>query len=83
MPEETLTDLFSCEFCKISKNTFSYRTLPVAASGCWLYRGWIIKKLGWFETRPYKLLALRKYFYYHAFCFTHAEDFWIWLEGIV
>ena len=24
--------LFSCEFCEISKSTFSYRTLPVAAS---------------------------------------------------
>ena len=24
--------LFSCEFCEISKNTLSYRTLPVAAS---------------------------------------------------
>ena len=25
--------VFSCEFCEISKNTFSYRTPPVAASG--------------------------------------------------
>ena len=24
--------VFSCEFCKISKNAFSYRTLPMAAS---------------------------------------------------
>ena len=24
--------MFSCEFCKISKNSFSYRTTPVAAS---------------------------------------------------
>ena len=24
--------VFSCEFCEISKNTFSYRLLPVAAS---------------------------------------------------
>ena len=29
---ETLSQVFSCEFCKVSKNTFSYRTLPVAAS---------------------------------------------------
>ena len=29
---ETLTQVFSCEFCKISKNMFSYRTPPVAAS---------------------------------------------------
>ena len=29
---ETLAQVFSCEFYKISKNTFSYRTPPVAAS---------------------------------------------------
>ena len=30
--KESLTQVFSCEFCEISKNTFSYRTPPVAAS---------------------------------------------------
>ena len=30
--KETLTQVFSCEFCKISKNIFSYRTFPVATS---------------------------------------------------
>ena len=30
--KETLAQVFSCEFCKISKNTFSCRTPPVAAS---------------------------------------------------
>ena len=30
--KETLAQVFSCEFCEISKNTFSYRTHPVAAS---------------------------------------------------
>ena len=29
---ETLALVFSCEFCEISKITFSYRTPPVAAS---------------------------------------------------
>ena len=29
---ETLAQVFSCEFCKTSKNTFSYRTPRVAAS---------------------------------------------------
>ena len=28
--KEALAQVFSCEFCKISKNTFSYRTPPVA-----------------------------------------------------
>ena len=30
--KETLVQVFPCEFCKISKNFFSYRTPPVAAS---------------------------------------------------
>ena len=30
--KETLAQMFSCEFCEISKKTFSYRTPPVAAS---------------------------------------------------
>ena len=30
--KETLAQVLSCEFCEISKNTFSYRTPPVAAS---------------------------------------------------
>ena len=30
--KETLAQVFFCEFCEISKNTFFYRTYPVAAS---------------------------------------------------
>ena len=30
----TLAQVFSCEFCKISKNTFFHRTASVAASAC-------------------------------------------------
>ena len=30
--KETLAQVFSCEFCEISKNTFYYRTPLVAAS---------------------------------------------------
>ena len=30
--KETLAQVFSCEFCKFSKNTFSYGAHPVAAS---------------------------------------------------
>ena len=33
---ETLALVLSCEFCEISKNTFSYRTPTVAASECFL-----------------------------------------------
>ena len=31
--KETLAQVISCEFCEVSKNTFSYRRPPVAASG--------------------------------------------------
>ena len=30
--KDTLAQVFSCEFCEISKNAFSYRTPPAAAS---------------------------------------------------
>ena len=30
--KETLAQVFSCEFCEIQKNTFSYRTPAMAAS---------------------------------------------------
>ena len=30
--KETLTQMFSCEFCEILKNIFSYRTPPATAS---------------------------------------------------
>ena len=32
LKKQTLTQVFSCEFCEISKSNFSYRTPPVAAS---------------------------------------------------
>ena len=32
MKKETLAQVFFCEFCEISKNTFYYRTPLVAAS---------------------------------------------------
>ena len=35
--KETLAQVFSCEFCEISKNIFFYRTPPVAASECNLH----------------------------------------------
>ena len=38
--KETLTQVFSCEFFEISKNTFSYRTPLVAASVCWKILSW-------------------------------------------
>ena len=31
--KEALAQVFFCEFCEISENTFFYRTFPVVASG--------------------------------------------------
>ena len=36
--KETLAQVFSCEFCQISKNTFSYRTPPMAASDTGIFK---------------------------------------------
>ena len=33
---ESLAQVFSCEFCEISKNTFFYGTPPVADSVCFI-----------------------------------------------
>ena len=33
--KETLAQVFSCEFYEISKNPYSYKTPPAAASGHW------------------------------------------------
>ena len=35
--KKRLPQVFSCEFCKIPKNTFSYKTPPVAASDIHLF----------------------------------------------
>ena len=35
---QTLAQVFSCEFCEISKNTFSYRTPPVTVSDIITYQ---------------------------------------------
>ena len=35
--KETPAQVFSCKFCEISNNTFSYRTLLVAASVLWKF----------------------------------------------
>ena len=37
--KETLAQVFSCQFCEISKNIFSYRTPPVAASDFYTLKG--------------------------------------------
>ena len=43
LKRETLAQVFSCEFCKISKNTFCYRTPLVAASVLLSKRLWSVQ----------------------------------------
>ena len=38
LKKKTLAQVFSCEFCEISKNTFSYRRPPMAASESFLFK---------------------------------------------
>ena len=56
--KETLVQMCSSKFCKISKYTFSYRTLPVAASVISVVR--LIKTEGsaihWFSKEDYENL---------------------------
>ena len=40
--KETLAQVFSCEFCEISDNTFSYRTPPVAVSEALIFKAIVI-----------------------------------------
>ena len=53
---ETLAQVFSCEFCKISKNTFSYRTPQMATSVLFLK---VVSKTNYFLR---KLLFQSFYF---------------------
>ena len=44
--KETLVQVFSCEFCQISKNTLSYRTPLVAASELPVYNIYLFRNSG-------------------------------------
>ena len=50
----SLTQMFSCEFCKIFKNIFSYRTLPVAVSE----HDWFYKSSFWSLCLPRMFINL-------------------------
>ena len=53
--------VFSCEFCEISKNTFCYRTLLVAASVASLCNDFLHsrKTFPWFQFSDLSLIGLR------------------------
>ena len=60
--KESLAQVFSCEFCKISKNTFPYRTPPVAASVFFMSRSAISRTLYW-RSIFYTIKKLGSLFY--------------------
>ena len=57
---------FSCEFCEISKNTFSYRTPPVAASERW--------EISWWEdNKEMTIINWRAFNYSSGTCGKNCE----------
>ena len=53
--KKSLAQVFSCEFCGISKNTFSYRAPPVAASEHSLRMFLINRKIEFTEKSSIKI----------------------------
>ena len=70
--KETLVQVFSCEFCETSKNTFLDRTLLVAASD------WFLSVSIWGHYDPYtkvvELLSFRGVLYP---CWKNLTSIWI------
>ena len=63
--KETLAQVFSCEFCEISKNIFSHRTPPVAAS---VITRSVLKKLNVHNNNLYvRFLKTMWYVFYNVF----------------
>ena len=61
--KETLEQVFSCEFCEISKNTFFYRIPLVTASEFWLMNSFFKHKyceIGYVEQSE-KVTVVKKY----------------------
>ena len=44
-------EVFSCKFCEISKNTFSYRTPPAAVSAFGIFKKLIVTLKYYYESR--------------------------------
>ena len=55
---EALAQVFSCEFCEIAKNTFSYRTSPMAAS----VMIFVLGQVKPFHKNEYGLIFEQEYF---------------------
>ena len=67
--------MFSCEFCKISKNTFSYRTPPVASS----VNEKLMKSYATFNKEIYPK-NLPTFVFTENLRFFVANEFALWLD---
>ena len=75
--KETLAQVFSCEFCEISKSTFSYRTTAVAASVYWRW-----KQSGIFTIYETWFVRLSPIFHDYIGKIEFISIFFIWLETV-
>ena len=64
--KETLPQVFSCEFCKISKNTFFYRTPLEAASAKSWYSEHCLYRFFEYITLSFKLFGAQQRYYEKA-----------------
>ena len=79
---ENLAQVFSCEFCEISKNTFFYRTPPVAASVCCRRKVAAVKieKLKAFIIRHYDISKTYSV-QFHLFYSVNLSYFYFFTHG--
>ena len=68
--KETLAQVFSCEFCAISKNTFSYRTPSVAPSVLTYVPFWLVIFLLKNFTSTFYLVAFLKEYCWNSVLFA-------------
>ena len=77
---EPLAQVFACESCKISKNTFSYRTPPVAASVT-VILSWMAGDRYQFHTKQSRVLLML--ILVHIFLWvTDTNETWRCSNGI-
>ena len=78
--KETLAQVFSCKFCKISKNIFCYRTPPVAASVCCRRKVVKIEKLKAFIIKYYDISKTYSV-QFHLFYLVNLPYFYFFIHG--
>ena len=69
LKKETLPQVFSCEFCEISKNAVSNRTPPVAATERWkIVKPITMQRIFFYTSHHYVRNVIKVFFYKQLFC---------------